>query len=282
MKTSGVFVLALMACAHAQLRPNTIIDFVRRGAILTYNVDATKCDVKMPDQMPTYSFGEVMNDLYIEFGSVQEWSLYSTTERPVNSSRFNIQNGAWRVTEVELTPSGPDDANAFITITDIEQGPDNKVLATGNLTCNFSSGGFDMRAQRMGGGELARESDVMEAFKTGAEMSFVVDLSTCAKQGDRYSRPEGQEPVAPADGNEYWAGRISGYRVPKNSPSDSLEFTSILMGPKQHEVFNVNVREENQVTVKAYSLSRPSHQPTPVVTYTCRLGLQGGFHVFRV
>ncbi|KAK7477727.1 hypothetical protein BaRGS_00031015 [Batillaria attramentaria] len=234
---------------------------VRRGAVLTYNVDATRCDANLPD-IPTYSFGDVLNDAYIEFSSEQEWRMYTATERPVNSSRFHVQNGAWRVTELEFTPSGPDDGTAFFTITDIEQGADGK---------------------RMGGAEIEHESEVFQAFRAGMEMTFVVDLSTCAKQGERFTRPGRSELVTVGAGNEYWAGRINGYRIPQNNPGmNSEQFTSLLMGPKQREVFEVRVQGQDQVVVKAYSLSRPTHQPTPVITYMCHLGMRGGFHIFRL
>ena len=78
------------------LRPSEFLDAARRGDILTYDVDVTKCDVKLPPTLPAYSFGDVMTDVYIESGSESEtqWRLYTASERPVNTSRFQIESKA--------------------------------------------------------------------------------------------------------------------------------------------------------------------------------------------
>ena len=41
---------------------------------------------------------------------------------------------------MEMETSGFDDARATITITDVEQGAQGKVLASGTIVCNISSG----------------------------------------------------------------------------------------------------------------------------------------------
>ncbi|XP_076464508.1 uncharacterized protein LOC143296454 [Babylonia areolata] len=232
--------------------------------------------------MPAYSYGDVMNDVYIEYADDRRWRLYSTEERPVNTSRFKIENGGWRVTELELSPGGsPGEGTAVITLTDIEQGAEGKVLASGTLTCNSSSGGITVNAQRVGGGELERMEEAMTAFKKGEALTFTADLSACSKNSDE--RPLRPGPRAPLgdDASEVWTGRVTGYRVP-GKVQGAVEFTSVLMGPKQREVFNVRLQPPDQVLVKSYALSRPTHEPTAVVTYQCVLGTSGTFHIFRV
>jgi hypothetical protein len=44
----------------------------------------------MPPTLPTYSFGNVLNDVYVDYGGENQWRLYSATELPANGSRFQL------------------------------------------------------------------------------------------------------------------------------------------------------------------------------------------------
>ena len=44
------------------------------------------------------------------------------------------------MTETEFRPESAEDGTALITITDVEQGAQGKVLATGTLSCPVSTG----------------------------------------------------------------------------------------------------------------------------------------------
>ncbi|KAK7104348.1 uncharacterized protein [Littorina saxatilis] len=279
---SAIFLLVAftIASVHGGIPPVTFVDLAKRGGVLTYDVNVSKCDVKLPDTLPAYSFGDVLNEVYVEYADDTKWRLYTTNERPVNSSRFQTENGAWRITEVEFTPDSMEDGTAVITLTDIEQGAQGKVLATGTITCKISTGGFSVNLQRAGGGDLEHETDVMKAFQRGDAMTFAADLNTCAKGGYRYSRPGASAPLA-GNASETIGARIDGYRIPRNAQQGSLEFTAVLVTPKEREVFNVRIQGKNQVEVKAYALTRPSAEPTPVVTYRCHLGVGGSFHIYH-
>lgn len=70
----------------------TFVDLAKRGGVLTYDVNVSKCDVKLPDTLPAYSFGDVLNEVYVEYADDTKWRLYTTNERPVNSSRFQTES----------------------------------------------------------------------------------------------------------------------------------------------------------------------------------------------
>ena len=56
---------------------------------------------------------------------------------------------------------------------------------------------------------------------------------------------------------------FSGYRIPGHvQRQEAVQFTSLLMGPKEHQVFNVRVEGENQVSICCFAPS-PSLSPLP-------------------
>jgi len=266
------------------MTPREILEYARRGGILTYDVDVSACDVKLPSTMRAYSFGETVQDVYMEFAGKGQWRLFTSSARPVNGSRLNVTGSVVRVTEVNLTPSDQeDDATAFVTLTDWQHGGDEKVLATGNITCKISNGGFLAHPQRVGDRELEQERDLKESFHMGMEMTFAVDLGTCTTSGKskKVTRPGAPGGRLADNATEYWTGDIYGYRIPPIQ-EEAIEFTSILEGPRQREVLNVRVTGDNDVEVKSYAENHgPTPTPTPVLTYKCRMGSrEGGFHVF--
>ncbi|KAL8598306.1 hypothetical protein ACOMHN_035256 [Nucella lapillus] len=208
--------------------------------------------------MPAYSFGDVMNDVTLE---------------PVNALRFQIKSGAWRVPEVEVSPGGsPEEEIAVITLTDLQQGSDGKVLA-GTITCNLTSGGITVNTQHMGGMELERQEEVIMALRRGAPLTFNIDFSACSMVG----QGRGTWRTLSANASELWASCISGYRVPHKAEG-SVEFTSVLVQPKQREIFNMRLQPQDQVLVKAYAVSHSTSEPTAVATFNCQMGTSGAVH----
>ncbi|KAL8586940.1 hypothetical protein ACOMHN_051045 [Nucella lapillus] len=83
-------------------------------------------------------------------------------------------------------PGGhPEEEIAVITLTDLQQGSDGKVLA-GPITCNLTSGGITVNTQHMGGMELERQEEGTVSHKAegSVEFTYPVLLDPAKTAGD--------------------------------------------------------------------------------------------------
>jgi len=269
------------------LNPKEALEYVRFGGIVTYDVDQTKCILNLPPSIRNHSFGDVARDVYIEYNQPGQWRLYTASARPVNGSHVNVTGSVVRVTGFELTPIGTreEDGQVVITLSDIQHGGSEKVLAQGTMTCKYSQGGFAIHPQRVGDNELKTELEVIEAFYFGLQMTYNVDLSACTRVGPpRDAAPAALGGKLYADSIEAWTSDFSAYRV-GDTPQE-LFFTSILESPTQRDVFKVMIKEQSPgavslVEIRSFAENHgPEPQPTTEVVYTCAMGQQGQFHAY--
>jgi len=288
----SVLLVCVVAGVFAQpprysLNPQEVLEYVSTGGIITYDIDASKCDVRLPPSIRNHSFGDVARDAYVEYSAPGQWRMYTSSARPVNGSHVNVTGSVLRVTGFDLTPSDEkgDDGTAFISMADYGHGGSQAVLAEGNMTCKYSMGGFAAHPQRIGDRQLGNEREVLEAFYFGLEMTFAVDLSRCTRSGARRdAAPSSIGGKLYADSQEGWTGDISGFRF--GDTPNTVEFTSVLEGPKQRDVFKVRVSEASPgatslVEIRSYVENHgPNPAPGVETVYSCAMGQQGQFHVF--
>jgi len=269
------------------LNPQEALEYVRFGGIFTYDVDQTRCDLRLPPQIRNHSFGDVARDVYVEYTAPGQWRMYTSSARPVNGSHVNVTGSVLRITGFDLTPVGEQgkDGTAVITLSDINHGGDQSVLAQGTMTCKYSQGGFAMHPQRVGDSELNSEIEVLDAFYFGLMMTYNVDLSACTRVGPpRSTTPGSLRGKLYADSVEAWTSDFSGYRM--GDTKEEIFFTSILESPTQRDVFKVMIKEQSPgstalVEIRSFAENHgPDPKPTEELVYTCAMGQQGQFHVY--
>ncbi|XP_046557919.1 uncharacterized protein LOC124267107 [Haliotis rubra] len=240
-------ILAGCSCKPSQLSFGDAVKFLKVGGQISYDLNISKCSNNLPKDIPSFSWGDRVDDVII-LDEGTDFSVEFSITRKVNGIRYNLTDRPVRFTQVSISND-----QVFVEITDVnEDVPD--FLSTGSIQCANKDGGVVVNKLSTPGGEVTTQEDLINHLRMGYDLTYVLQWDKCSP-GNTTT-------------NKWWSGRISGYRFGHNG---GVSFTQIVDSAQKEFFIEVSVMKSS-VKVQMFNIERLQRQQGSTETRMCALG----------
>ncbi|XP_071079369.1 uncharacterized protein [Haliotis cracherodii] len=236
------------SCKPSQLSFGDAIKFLQVGGQISYDLNVSKCSNSLPKQIPSFSWGDRVDDAIIFDEGSAQFSVEFSITRKVNGIRYNLTDRPVRFTQVSVSAD-----QVFVEITDVnEDAP--AFLSTGSIQCASTDGGVVVNKLSSPSGEVTTQDDLISRLRMGYAMTYALQWDKCSPDNTTT--------------NQWWSGRISGYRFGHNG---GVSFTQVVDSAQKEYFIEVSVMTSS-VKVQMFDIERLQRKQGPTETRMCALG----------